>query len=497
MKKKIISLMTVLTMLMSLAVLPARAAESGTCGDNLTWTLEDGVLTISGTGEMWDYDYLGGPWDEYKNEITDVIIIDGVTSVGDRAFADCINLINVDIPIGVTEIGISAFYGCNSLKKVEIPYGVEIIGGYAFFRCSNLINISIPESVIQVGGVAFYGTPWYDSLPDGPIYINNVFYDYKGEIEENTTLVLREGTIYVSDALSNTAFPNFEAKNITNVVFPENEIWIEGRAFDRTGWFFNHDAGLIYVNDFLYGYRGVMTEPKSVIIKEGIKYINEWAFFTGFDQVDCENMSSVLIPSSVIYIGRSAFYNCKNLSEIKIPAGVSHIYKGTFGYCTGLKNITIPAGVTEIEDSAFEECTSLTDVYYGGSEEEWERIHIGSNNEALLNATIHYGRETAPSMGDCSTESMSFTETDGGCTVSSEVRNNTGSEIPCIVYSAVYSSDGVLKACRTSEEIIFGNDVSEVSISVPCMAEKGDIIKTFVWKDADGEPLAEKEEITV
>ena len=68
-----------------------------------------------------------------------------------------------------------------------------------------------------------------------------------------------------------------------------------------------------------------MTEPKSVIIKEGIKYINEWAFFTGFDQVDCENMSSVLIPSSVIYIGRSAFYNCKNLSEIQIPAG--DVYK--------------------------------------------------------------------------------------------------------------------------------------------------------------------------
>ena len=69
MKKKIISLMTVLTMLMSLAVLPARAAESGTCGDNLTWTLEDGVLTISGTGEMWDYDYLGGPCDDYKKDV--------------------------------------------------------------------------------------------------------------------------------------------------------------------------------------------------------------------------------------------------------------------------------------------------------------------------------------------------------------------------------------------------------------------------------------------
>lgn len=498
MKKKIISLMTVLTMLMSLAVLPARAAESGTCGDNLTWTLEDGVLTISGTGEMDDYKGVRAPWYSLKENINYVEMDDGVTKIGAYAFYDCRELVNINIPESVTSIEEAAFLGCN-----------------------NLSNIEIPDIVTEIGAGAFNGTKWYTNIPNGPVYINNVFYEYKGATEENITLDIREGTVSMSYQLADLAYTYSSCgKNISTISFPASLKFFGGRSLDRTDWYANQPSGLIYINDTLYGYNGYMNEKQDVVIRDGTKYINGGAFNSGVGVDECSNMTSVLIPNSVIYIGESAFfhcrslsqliipdsvryigdyafYGCNSLSELVLPAGVSHIYESTFGYCTGLKNITIPAGVTEIEDSAFEECTSLTDVYYGGSEEEWERIHIGSNNEALLNATIHYGRETAPSMGDCSTESMSFTETDGGCTVSSEVRNNTGSEIPCIVYSAVYSSDGVLKACGTSEEIIFGNDVSEVSISVPCMAEKGDIIKTFVWKDADGEPLAEKEEITV
>ena len=113
--------------------LSANAEKSGTCGPNLKWYLtDDGVLTISGKGEMYDFSNTA-PWG-YSN-IERIIIGDGVTTIGKYAFKDRRSLISVTIRNSVTTIGEYAFDGCSSLTYVTIPNSVTTIGAYAFRGC--------------------------------------------------------------------------------------------------------------------------------------------------------------------------------------------------------------------------------------------------------------------------------------------------------------------------------------------------------------------------
>ena len=150
---------------------------SGTCGDNVTWTLSNGTLTISGTGAMADYyDYNSPFYDyRYRSSIKSVIINDGVTSIGDWAFYNCSSLTSVTIGNSVTSIGAAAFRGCSSLTSITIPNSVTNIGDRAFYDCSSLTSLvynahcfaymptsysgayAIPEGIKQIAGGAFDG----------------------------------------------------------------------------------------------------------------------------------------------------------------------------------------------------------------------------------------------------------------------------------------------------------------------------------------------------
>ena len=142
-----------ITLLVSLS---AYAEESGTCGKHLKWKLTaEGVLTITGTGKMKNYSGSSRPWSAYKNVIKQVIIDDGVTTIGYSAFYCCSSLTSVTIPISVTEIGVGAFSDCSSLTSVTIGNGVRTIEGGAFSYCSSLASITIPNSVTTIGGLAF------------------------------------------------------------------------------------------------------------------------------------------------------------------------------------------------------------------------------------------------------------------------------------------------------------------------------------------------------
>ena len=132
--------------------LSAKAESSGTCGPNLKWHLtDDGVLTITGTGEMDDYIF--SPWRD--SGVKRIIIGNRVTSIGNNAFALCSSLTSVTIPNSVTTIAESAFDRCSSLTSVTIPNSVTTIGGYAFSYCKSLTSVTIPNSVTTIGVDAF------------------------------------------------------------------------------------------------------------------------------------------------------------------------------------------------------------------------------------------------------------------------------------------------------------------------------------------------------
>ena len=159
MKKRIFSF--VLAVLMIASLLPATALAAdivnrGTCGAEVTWTLDsEGVLTISGSGDMYNYGISGTPWYGSRSRVKSAVIAEGVTSIGSYAFFYCTSLTSVTIPDSVTSIGDEAFDGCRSLTSVTIPDGVTSICDNTFDGCTSLTSVTIPDSVTSIGEWAF------------------------------------------------------------------------------------------------------------------------------------------------------------------------------------------------------------------------------------------------------------------------------------------------------------------------------------------------------
>ena len=143
----------------------------GTCDNDLTWVLADGVLTITGTGEMLAYP---APWEAYREQITKAVIETGVTNVGDSAFRECVNLEEVVIPEGVTYIAPEAFYGCTSLKSVKLPEGVKDICGLAFANCTSLTAVTLPEGLECLWSHAFNGCTSLEEITI-PASVNDIW----------------------------------------------------------------------------------------------------------------------------------------------------------------------------------------------------------------------------------------------------------------------------------------------------------------------------------
>ena len=132
---------------------------TGTCGDNLQWAYDTDTkaLTITGSGDMWDYGYWGDhtPWAQVAVEITSLSLPDGLTSIGEYAFYYCHALTSITIPNSVTSIGGGAFESCSALTSITIPNSVTSIGSSVFRSCHALTSITIPNSVTSIGGGAF------------------------------------------------------------------------------------------------------------------------------------------------------------------------------------------------------------------------------------------------------------------------------------------------------------------------------------------------------
>ncbi|MCI5604871.1 MAG: leucine-rich repeat domain-containing protein [Clostridia bacterium] len=474
MKKKILSLAVVMAMLLSFMPVIAQAETSGECGENLTWTLDDeGTLTISGIGDMTNGSfYLDVPWYSSCSSIKNIIIGNSVTSIGDWVFSCCSNLESVIIGNGVTSIGNSAFSKCSSLGSVVIPDSVTSIGAYAFDECSSIENVVIPDSVTSIGGGPFSSCSSLESIS---VDINNKYYS-----SENGNLFNNDKTTLIQYAIGKTD---------TQYTIPDSVTSIGVYAFSEC------------------------SSLESVVIPDSVTSIGYWAFYNcsslesvtigkgvtgiGYDAFSCcISLKSVVIPDSVTSIGDEAFEYCSSLESVVILDSVTSIGNSAFSKCSSLKSVVIPDSVIGIGYDAFWKCSSLTDVYYGGSEDEWEAINIDSGNTPLTNATIHYNSTGIPSSLDCQTQILDYSESDGKYMIKSTAKNNTDTAISCVMYSAVYSSDGTLKACGTVKKNIDAGSNKEVDISVPCTIETGDTIKTFMWAD-NTTPLAKAGELVI
>lgn len=245
---------------------------SGTCGDNLTWKLDDeGTLTISGKGAMTEWVNIdSAPWKTYSNTINKVVIQPGVTSIGKNAFSLCTNLESITIPKSVTSIGWGAFQECGSLKSITIPEGVTSIGWKAFKGCSRLMSITIPEGVTSIGDSAFEDCRGLTSisLPESVIKIGN--YAFKSTALTGK-FVIPSGVTKIGDGL----FEN--CQKLTEVVIPD---------------------GITFIGPYAFKYTGIT----SFVIPDGIRTINVDTFYG-------TRLDRITIPVSVTAINPSAFGN--------------------------------------------------------------------------------------------------------------------------------------------------------------------------------------------
>ncbi|MDY3928319.1 MAG: leucine-rich repeat protein [Clostridia bacterium] len=135
-------------------------AQSNSCGENAQWNYEDGTLIISGKGKISDFE--GGqdrPWEEFSQNVTKIVIEDGITEIGDWAFSDFSGLVQTDMPQTLKTIGERAFYNCGSISYINLPYGVEVIEDGAFNSCINAVRVDLPQSLKKIGNSAFMNLP--------------------------------------------------------------------------------------------------------------------------------------------------------------------------------------------------------------------------------------------------------------------------------------------------------------------------------------------------
>ena len=177
--------------------------ETGICGNNAKWKLyKNGFLDITGSGAMADYTMSDlPPWYKYREDITKISFIDGITTIGKLAFKDCTNLITAQIPSTVTDIGNEAFMNCESLDNIVIPDTTTDIGINAFYGCSGMKTVRFGDQLTYIGQKAFY---------------------HCSSLERIT----------LPDSFSNLGSSIFEeCTSLKNVVFSRNQTRIDSKAF--------------------------------------------------------------------------------------------------------------------------------------------------------------------------------------------------------------------------------------------------------------------------
>ena len=329
--------------------------------------------------------------DEDGNEITELIIPDGVTSIGDYAFRLCGNLTRVVIPNSVTSIGDWAFSHCHKLTGVTIGSGVTSIGDWAFTECPKLVEVinksdlTITKGSLDYGCVAQYAVEVHSGITKIVNQDDYLFYTYMGVnyligyVGTDTVLNLPESYNGQNYEINRGAFYN--CTRLTRVTIHNGVTSIGENAFR------------------------FCSNLMSIAIPDSVTRIDSSAF------ADCTSLLTITIGKSVNYIASSAFNNCTGLTSITVSeenvtyeakgnciiekanktlivgckesviptdGSVTGIGDSAFWGCSSLESVTIPDSVTSIGDSAFANCSSLTSITFEGTVEQWNSITFGS-----------------------------------------------------------------------------------------------------------------------
>ena len=367
---------------------PTQGGADGTCGKcglNVMWTLdEQGVLTIDGAGDTFDYGSLGNtgtsPFCGSKL-IKTVIVGEQVTSIGSYMFNRCENLKSISISDQVIKIGAGAFYDCESLESISVPSGVNAICEETFYNCKSLKQVSYSGDISYIDHFAFYLCTGLESIPEikGVKSIGQQAFAHCSGLKE---ILIPEGVRVIWNGAFHTCY------NAHRVVIPNSVSKIYPGSFDGLfqlesfnvapdNMYYKSSDGILYNKSGedlitcppLKTYASILKETrrirdgafercniKGISLNNSITSIGKGAF------ASCLKLESITLPNSVTYLGEEAFSNCCNLVRVSLPSEIKQIYAGLFSKCCSLTKIDIPSTVLYIGNNSFNGCSSLAEV---------------------------------------------------------------------------------------------------------------------------------------
>ena len=443
---KTLSLILAVLMIISIIPLTASAATIKYAGDSVYWLVENGTLMIYGSGEMYSYTSSTVPWRSYKDKIKEISIDEDITSIGDYAFYG-LNITKVEIPEGIRKIGTCAFANCTSLSEVVIRKGVEIIDSDAFANCTSLNNVYYYSPQNDWGLINIRTGNNY--LLNAELFVNGngkITWEYEqetGTLTFSGNGVIQDYYIDSEDRFLKQPWSDIE-KDIKHLVFNEGITSIGKYAFahctsletvtmssvELIGGSAFYDCPVLKeitignslkviengaFDDckkltYIY-FMGTQEEWDNISIgrfndeMETVKvYPSDYAVYSDYgtyQSVFGGNIFSWVFDaySSTLTISGEGDLNWVfslpwaeyqyDIKRIVFSEGITSICSIVFDVHPNIEEIVIPASVTSIAKQAFSS-EFLTDVYYTGTEAQWNNIAIGENNDTLLNATIHY-----------------------------------------------------------------------------------------------------------
>lgn len=357
MSKKIWSAPVALVVVVTIALffggitVSADEVDSGSCGESATWSLDsNGTLTISGSGEMYDYQWNTKPWSQYKESIYKVVIENGITNISSSAFSYLGNVETVSIASSVTAIKYEAFNSCRSLTSIDIPSSVTRIEGYAFQHCTSLTTVKIPASVTSLGDYVFSMDSSITTVTFGANSRLTVIPESAfGYCTELTTINLPESVT----TISSQAFNNCKKMQLT--ALPGNTETVAEYAFQNCQALTSLDLGtkLTVIGEKAFK---DCTNLETVNFPDTLKTIDVDAFRSS-------GLTSLTLSSGIESIYNNAFANCKSLKTIDITiANDTFLDEYIFTGCTALETATIKGALTVIPVGMFNECTNLNSV---------------------------------------------------------------------------------------------------------------------------------------
>lgn len=380
MKKRLLSILLVLLMALTLLPLGALADENSKCGESLTWNLDEiGILTISGTGDMYDYSEEPAPWSEYSDIITSITIDYGVTSIGTSAFTGCSNVQQINIPDSVEHIDPYAFSFCKGLHTVKLPASLTLISEDLFAECANLKNIDIPGSVTEIGANAFLRCTAFSltELPDGIKSIGAAAFANCGSIENlelPKTLESIGEAAFTGTVIDKASFDGTPERWTTiggdGCGIAQDKIDFLGHICDFSGWEYDTQKHWQQCTCGKTQNEGEHTGDGDTctVCDAALSEALGSGSIDGGLSWSLSRSGALTISGSGKMPDFSSVANAAPWDEQKdkiqsavIESGVQNISGGAFSGCTALEKVSISDTVAQIDLNAFDGCTALAE----------------------------------------------------------------------------------------------------------------------------------------